>query len=121
VAPLSRRGKEITIGELADRSSTPASALRCYERQGLIRSRRTTGNQRRYDRDTLRVIAFIWASQRVGIPLAVIGKVLVLLPEGVTLRGCRTSPTSSTAAIRVVTRTRPHSVSVTDRYSFHGR
>lgn len=75
--------KELTIGELSERSGVPASALRFYERQGLIDSRRTTGNQRRYHRTTLRRVAFIRASQSVGIPLSVIGSVLDLLPEGV--------------------------------------
>ncbi|MBT2227991.1 redox-sensitive transcriptional activator SoxR [Nonomuraea sp. NEAU-A123] len=75
--------KELTIGELSERSGVPPSALRFYERQGLIDSRRTTGNQRRYHRTTLRRVAFIRASQSVGIPLSVIGGVLDLLPEGV--------------------------------------
>ena len=73
---------ELTIGELSARSGVPASALRFYEREGLIHSRRTTGNQRRYDRATLRRIAFVRASQRVGIPLALIGEVLGFLPDG---------------------------------------
>ena len=46
------------------------SALHFYEAQGLISARRTAGNQRRYPRAMLRRIAFIRASQRVGIPLA---------------------------------------------------
>lgn len=75
--------KELTIGELSERSGVPASALRFYERQGLIASRRTTGNQRRYHRSTLRRLAFIRASQSVGMPLSVIGRVLSFLPEGV--------------------------------------
>ncbi|GAA1847722.1 redox-sensitive transcriptional activator SoxR [Asanoa iriomotensis] len=74
--------KELTIGDLSARSGVPQSALRFYERQGLISSRRTTGNQRRYDRTTLRRIAFIRASQRAGIPLAQVGEVLGFLPEG---------------------------------------
>ncbi|MDA8369174.1 MAG: redox-sensitive transcriptional activator SoxR [Nocardiopsaceae bacterium] len=78
---LSWKAKEVTIGELAERSGVSASALRFYEREGLIRSRRTSGNQRRYSRDTLRRVAFIRASQRVGIPLAMIREVLGLLPE----------------------------------------
>lgn len=76
--------KEATVGELSDRSGVPPSALRFYEREGLIRSRRTSGNQRRYSRDTLRRVAFIRVSQRVGIPLAKIREVLGLLPEGRT-------------------------------------
>ncbi|HXL88258.1 MAG TPA: redox-sensitive transcriptional activator SoxR [Streptosporangiaceae bacterium] len=72
---------ELTIGELSERSGVPASALRFYEREGLISSRRTTGNQRRYHRTTLRRIAFVRASQSVGIPLSLIGEVLGFLPK----------------------------------------
>lgn len=74
--------KELTVGELARRSGVSTSALRFYEREGLIRSRRTTGNQRRYPRDTLRRVAFIRVSQRVGIPLTTIHDALRVLPEG---------------------------------------
>jgi MerR family redox-sensitive transcriptional activator SoxR len=72
---------ELTIGELAGRSGVATSALRFYEREGLIHSRRTTGNQRRYHRTTLRRVAFIRASQTVGIPLSVIAEVLGFLPK----------------------------------------
>ena len=61
---------ELTPGEMADRSGVAISALHFYEREGLIASRRTTGNQRRYARETLRRVAFIRMSQRLGIPLA---------------------------------------------------
>ncbi|MEU5838428.1 redox-sensitive transcriptional activator SoxR [Streptomyces diacarni] len=81
---LSWKAKEATVGELAERAGVATSALRFYEREGLIRSRRTTGNQRRYSRDTLRRVAFIRASQRLGIPLAAIRDALALLPEGRT-------------------------------------
>lgn len=76
--------KEATVGELAERAGVATSALRFYEREGLIHSRRTSGNQRRYSRDTLRRVAFIRASQRLGIPLASIKEVLALLPENRT-------------------------------------
>jgi MerR family transcriptional regulator, redox-sensitive transcriptional activator SoxR len=72
---------ELTVGELSQRSGVPASALRFYEREGLIHSRRTAGNQRRFTRDTLRRVAFVRSSQRVGIPLARIRDVLALFPE----------------------------------------
>ncbi|HEX6346762.1 redox-sensitive transcriptional activator SoxR [Umezawaea sp.] len=83
MAQLPANIHEITIGELSARSGVPTSALRFYEREGLIRSRRTPGNQRRYGREVLRRIAFIRASHHLGIPLASIGGVLALLPEGV--------------------------------------
>ncbi|MDQ8701090.1 redox-sensitive transcriptional activator SoxR [Streptomyces sp. LHD-70] len=78
---LAWNAKEATVGELAERSGVAPSALRFYEREGLIHSRRTSGNQRRYSRDTLRRVAFIRTSQRLGIPLATIREVLGLLPE----------------------------------------
>jgi len=78
------RQNELTVGELARRSGVPTSTVRFYERQGLIHSRRTSGNQRRYARDTLRRIAFVRASQRLGIRLADIREALSLLPLGRT-------------------------------------
>lgn len=81
---LSWKAKEATVGELAERAGVATSALRFYEREGLIHSRRTSGNQRRYSRDTLRRVAFIRASQRLGMPLASIREALALLPEGRT-------------------------------------
>ncbi|WP_229377202.1 redox-sensitive transcriptional activator SoxR [Streptomyces spirodelae] len=81
---LSWKAKEATVGELAERAGVATSTLRFYEREGLISSRRTSGNQRRYSRDTLRRVAFIRASQRLGLPLAAIRDALALLPEGRT-------------------------------------
>lgn len=57
------------------------SALHYYEREGLISSSRTVGNQRRYRPDTLRRVAFIRASQGVGIPLGQIRQALDQLPH----------------------------------------
>jgi MerR family redox-sensitive transcriptional activator SoxR len=74
----------LTIGELAARSGVAPSALRYYERLGLIRARRTTGNQRRYDRITLRRVAFIRIAQQVGVSLEEIRDALASLPESRT-------------------------------------
>ncbi|MFI6701602.1 redox-sensitive transcriptional activator SoxR [Streptomyces sp. NPDC050509] len=72
---------ELTVGQLSARSGAAVSALHFYEAKGLITSRRTSGNQRRYCRDTLRRVAFVRAAQRVGIPLATIRDALAELPE----------------------------------------
>jgi MerR family redox-sensitive transcriptional activator SoxR len=61
---------EWTVGELSRRSGTSISAIHFYERKGLIASRRTTGNQRRYEKDVLRRISIIRIAQEVGSPLA---------------------------------------------------
>jgi MerR family redox-sensitive transcriptional activator SoxR len=75
---------ELTVGEVAARSGVAVSALHFYEAQGLISSRRTAGNQRRYPREVLRRVAFIRASQGVGIPLRRIKAALDQLPAGRT-------------------------------------
>ncbi|MEU0667850.1 redox-sensitive transcriptional activator SoxR [Streptomyces lavendulocolor] len=72
---------ELTVGQLSARSGAAVSALHFYESKGLISSRRTSGNQRRYSRDALRRVAFVRAAQRVGIPLATIRDALAELPE----------------------------------------
>lgn len=74
----------LSIGELAVRSGVPASALRYYERLGLIRAGRTGGNQRRYDRAELRRVSFIRIAQRVGVSLEEIREALAALPESRT-------------------------------------
>lgn len=60
---------ELTVGQLASRSGVSVSALHFYERQGLISSRRTTGNQRRYPRDALRRVALVRIAQRLIEPV----------------------------------------------------
>lgn len=70
----------ITIGELASRSGVSTSALRFYDAEGLIRAGRSTGGQRRFDRSTLRRVAFIVAAQRVGLSLLEIRAALDGLP-----------------------------------------
>lgn len=75
---------ELSVGQVAERSGVAVSALHFYEAQGLISSRRTASNQRRYRREVLRRVAFIKASQGVGIPLKRIKEALDRLPEGRT-------------------------------------
>lgn len=78
---IPQKVQELTVGQLSARSGAAVSALHFYESKGLISSRRTSGNQRRYDRDALRRVAFIRAAQRVGIPLATIREALAGLPD----------------------------------------
>jgi MerR family transcriptional regulator, redox-sensitive transcriptional activator SoxR len=75
---------ELTVGQIAARSGLAVSTLHYYEAQGLIRSARTAGNQRRYARDVLRRLGVIKAAQRVGIPLASTLAALSTLPENRT-------------------------------------
>ncbi len=75
---------EITIGELSQRSGVATSAIRYYEYLGLVSSRRTTCNQRRYERAMLRRLAFIRTAQRVGLSLEEIEVALATLPSNRT-------------------------------------
>ena len=75
-----------SIGQVAERSGLTVSALHFYEREGLITSTRNDGNQRRFGRETLLRLAFIRASQSVGIPLAEIREALDALPRKRTPR-----------------------------------
>ena len=84
VPQTSCEGEELTVGQLADRSGVAVSALHFYESKGLIHSRRSAGNQRRYHRETLRRVAFIRVAQRLGISLAAVGQALSRLPDGRT-------------------------------------
>ena len=72
--------EQLSIGEVAHRSGVATSALRFYEQQGLIRSFRSEGNQRRFDRDVLRRVAVIRVGQRVGLSLGEIREALASLP-----------------------------------------
>ena len=70
----------LSIGEVAERSGLAASAIRFYERRGLIHAERTPGDQRRFRRDVLRRLAFIRIAQRVGLTLDEIVAALDTLP-----------------------------------------
>lgn len=78
------RRRLLTPGQVAERTGVSVPTLHYYEREGLIDSRRTAGNQRRYHRDVLRRVAFIRVAQRLGLPLATIRGALDTLPEGRT-------------------------------------
>ena len=71
----------LTVSEVAQRSGFASSALRFYEREGLISAERTTGNQRRYERGVLRRLAFIRAARNVGLTLDEIAEALHTLPD----------------------------------------
>jgi MerR family transcriptional regulator, redox-sensitive transcriptional activator SoxR len=71
----------VTIGELATRAGVTTATLRFYEAEDLIAAERTSGNQRRFSRATLRRVAFIRAAQQVGLSLQDIRTALAKLPS----------------------------------------
>ncbi len=78
----------LTVSQTARRSGFSDSALRYYEREGLISAERTSGGQRRFRRAELRRLAFIAAARHVGLSLDEIRAALSTLPT-------RRSPTNA--------------------------
>jgi MerR family redox-sensitive transcriptional activator SoxR len=74
----------LTIGEIARRSGFAGSAIRYYEKLGLLTATRTAGDQRRFERSTLRRLAFIRAATNVGLSLDEVATALASLPAGRT-------------------------------------
>ena len=74
----------LTVSDVAARSGFAPSALRFYEREGLIHAIRTSGNQRRYERGVLRRLAFIRAARNVGLTLEEGAAALATLPDSRT-------------------------------------
>ncbi|MGA8547077.1 MAG: redox-sensitive transcriptional activator SoxR [Mycobacterium sp.] len=70
----------LTVSELAGRSGFAPSAIRFYDKEGLISASRTAGGQRRFERNTLRRLAFIRAARNVGLSLDEVAAALARLP-----------------------------------------
>ena len=72
----------LTVGEIARRGGFAESAVRYYERRGLLAASRTAGGQRRFERSMLRRLAFIRAARNIGLSLDEIAQALDTLPAG---------------------------------------
>jgi MerR family transcriptional regulator, redox-sensitive transcriptional activator SoxR len=71
----------LPIGEVARRAGIATSALRYYEKEGLVSPVRSQGGRRQYTRSVLRRLAFVRAAQTVGLSLQEIRAALAALPE----------------------------------------
>lgn len=71
---------ELTIGTLAARTGVSITAIRFYERKGLIESVRTNSGHRRFRRSTIRRLSVIVVCQRLGYSLSEIQDRLGELP-----------------------------------------
>ena len=70
----------LTVGEIARRSGFAESAVRYYESIGLLSATRTAGGQRRFERSSLRRLAFIRAARNIGLSLDEVAAALASLP-----------------------------------------
>jgi MerR family transcriptional regulator, redox-sensitive transcriptional activator SoxR len=74
----------LTVSEVASRSGFAPSAIRFYDKEGLITSSRTGGGQRRFERSMLRRLAFIRAARNVGLTLNEVADALARMPDNRT-------------------------------------
>src|SRR5215475_10313440 len=74
----------LTVGDIARRSGFADSAVRFYEGLGLLPATRTSGGQRRFERSTLRRLAFIRAARNIGLSLDEVAAALESLPASRT-------------------------------------
>jgi MerR family redox-sensitive transcriptional activator SoxR len=76
----------LTIGEMAHRAGVATSALRYYERRGLLVADERQSGQRRYRDDALRRLVFIGMLQDAGLSLEDIAGILEA-PDVATWKG----------------------------------
>lgn len=76
----------LDIAEVADRSGLAPSALRFYERRGLITSGERNGLRRTYGPDVLDRLALIGCAKAAGFTLAQIERFLKATPSDTELR-----------------------------------
>src|ERR671923_1495551 len=72
---------ELTIGEVARRAGVATSAIRYYERVGLLPPAERVSGQRRYGEETLGRLAFIGVAQNAGFSLREIRELVARAAE----------------------------------------
>jgi DNA-binding transcriptional MerR regulator len=76
----------LDIADVADRTGLAPSALRFYERRGLITSSGRNGLRRTYLPDVLERLALITCAKTAGFTLAQIARFIVSTPNDTKLR-----------------------------------
>jgi DNA-binding transcriptional MerR regulator len=79
----------LTIGKLAATGGVNASAVRYYERRGLIPEPERVGGQRRYGPETIARLRTIRAAQQAGLSLDEIAQVLAGTEDGQSAEALR--------------------------------
>lgn len=77
----------LSIGEVAKRAGVNVSAIRFYEREGLLPEPERTGGQRRFGRDTVRRLEIIAVAKRAGFSLGEIRTLLSSVDRGAPASG----------------------------------
>ncbi len=82
--------ERLTVGVLARHLGIRPSAVRFYERQGLITSERLANGYRAYDRDAIDALRFINRAKALGFSLTEVREILALHRGGTESCGCVT-------------------------------
>ncbi|KAB8197169.1 MerR family transcriptional regulator [Nonomuraea phyllanthi] len=77
---LVARHASLTVGQVARAAGVTANAVRFYERYGVIKGYRSSGNARRFTVDAICRIKLALAAQRVGITLRESADMLAGIP-----------------------------------------
>lgn len=84
---MEKRKKYVMISSVAERFEIHPQTLRLYEREGLIKPPRSSGNTRLYDDETLRRLEIILALTReLGVNLAGVEVVLNMREQMAQMR-----------------------------------
>jgi MerR family redox-sensitive transcriptional activator SoxR len=72
----------LSIGEVAEKAKINVSAIRFYERNGLLPQAERVGGQRRFTADTVRRLGVIDVAKQAGFSLDEIGELLDSIDQG---------------------------------------
>jgi MerR family redox-sensitive transcriptional activator SoxR len=78
--PPGRTVEALTVSDVAATSGAAPSAVRFYEKHGVINAARTAGNQRRFDESAACRIQVARLAQRVGLTVREIAEMFAGLP-----------------------------------------
>ena len=94
----------LTVSEVAASAGVSASAVRFYDKHGLITAVRTSGNQRRFDVHAACRIRIARVAQRIGLTVTEIAELLAGQPPDAGLEDFRRQPEQQAAeALRRIT------------------
>jgi MerR family transcriptional regulator, redox-sensitive transcriptional activator SoxR len=72
----------LSIGEVAEKAEVNVSAIRFYERNGLLPQAERVGGQRRFTTDTVRRLGIIDVAKQAGFSLNEVGVLLDSIDQG---------------------------------------
>jgi MerR family transcriptional regulator, redox-sensitive transcriptional activator SoxR len=70
------------IGEVAEKAGTSISAIRFYEREGLLPAAERVSGQRRFTEETVQRLGIIDIAKQAGFSLEEVGVLLVSIDDG---------------------------------------